>query len=183
MRRYGRALRCLDHTDRADTAAFPLWMQLRRITVRLTLALFTSYTFTVQADAHVSIWIDKVTEIFSAERTNLYDPYLLDPSPVNSTRTPAQVDHPTCKTAEQLYEAASADARTLERAIFISTFRREVERALGKHLTDGELRTLADQAREEAHRWYKYIQTDYRCAVSWHGELTPPRLNRYTSPA
>jgi hypothetical protein len=179
MRRCGRASRCLEPKHRADTAAFPLWIQFRRIIVWLTLVLFSSYT--VQAEAYLIIRIDKLTEIFSAKRVNPHDPYLLDPSPVNSTGTRAQVDHPTCKTAEQLYEAASADARTLERAIFLSALRREVERALGKAMTDDELRTLADQAREEAHRWYKYIQSDHRCAASWHGEWAPSRPYRPTS--
>jgi hypothetical protein len=63
-----------------------------------------------------------------------------------------------CARAEQLYEAASSDARILERAIFLSNFREEVERALGKRLSDEELRTLASQARAEAHRWFKYLQ-------------------------
>lgn len=63
-----------------------------------------------------------------------------------------------CSRAEQLYEAASSDARILERAIFLLNFRQEVERALGKRLSDEELRLLATQARAEAHRWYKYLQ-------------------------
>jgi hypothetical protein len=63
-----------------------------------------------------------------------------------------------CTQAQQLYEAASSDARILERAIFLLNFRQEVERALGKRLSDEELGTLAAQARAEAHRWYKYLQ-------------------------
>jgi len=63
-----------------------------------------------------------------------------------------------CSRAQQLYEAASSDARILERAIFLLNFRQEVERALGKSLSDEELGSLAAQARAEAHRWYKYLQ-------------------------
>lgn len=63
-----------------------------------------------------------------------------------------------CSRAEQLYEAASSDARILERAIFLLNFRQEVERALGKKLSDEELGILATQARAEAHRWYRYLQ-------------------------
>jgi len=63
-----------------------------------------------------------------------------------------------CSRAQQLYEAASSDARILERAIVLLNFRQEVERALGRRLSDEELGTLAAQARAEAHRWYKYLQ-------------------------
>jgi len=81
-----------------------------------------------------------------------------------------ETEHIACSRAEQLYEAASSDARILERAIFVSNFRREVERALGRHFSDQELRTLADQARAEAHRWYKYVQEPGRgCATGPRG--------------
>ena len=73
----------------------------------------------------------------------------------HSPKTAAKTE---CARAEQMYEAASSDARTLERAIFLSNFRQEVERALGKRLSDEELRMLANQARAEAHRWFKYLQ-------------------------
>jgi hypothetical protein len=181
MRRYSKAPKYLERKSWVGTAAFPLWAQLHRIIVGLALALFSSCMLAAQSNAYVSIGIDKAIATFSGEGTTPDDPHLLDSARVNSTRTGAGVDHPTCKTAEQLYEAASADARTLERAIYISEFRQEVERALGKTLSDNELRTLADKAREEAHRWYKYIQTEYRCAAKWHGELIP-WLNRHTSP-
>jgi hypothetical protein len=182
MRRYSKAPQYLEHKSCVDTAAFPFWTQSQRITVGLALALFSSCMLATQSNAYVSIGIDKAIPTSSAEGTTAGDPHLLDSSRVNSTRTGAGVDHPTCKTAEQLYEAASEDARTLERAIFISELRQEVERTLGKTLSDNELRTLADKAREEAHRWYKYIQTEYRCAAKWHGELIP-WLKRHTSPA
>jgi hypothetical protein len=165
MRRYGNAPQYLEYKTCVDTPASPPWTRIQRATVGLTLVLFSSCMLATQSNAYVSIWIDKAVPTSSAEGTIPGDPHLLDLSLVNSTRTGAGADHPTCKTAEQLYEAASADARTLERAIFISEFRQEVERALGKSLSDNELRTLADKAREEAHRWYKYIQTEYRCAA------------------
>jgi len=141
-------------------------MHFRRVIASLVLAIFSSYTLTVQAHARISTWIDDRTEAYSSEQQNLYDRNLLSSSETDSSKTAARVDNSGCKKAEQLYDAASADARTLERAIFISAFRREVERALGRRLTDNELRTLADQARAEAHRWYKYIQADQRCAAS-----------------
>jgi hypothetical protein len=181
MRRFGKAPRCL-HRYRVKTAPFPLWMQLHRITVTLTLVLFYSCIVAPQSSTYASIWIGKAIGTSSTETTTPDDAHSLYSSLDSSTRTGAAIDHPTCKTAEQLYEAASADARTFERAIFISEFRQEVERALGKSLSDNELRMLADKAREEAHRWYKYIQTDSRCAAKWHGELIP-WLNRHTSPA
>ena len=173
MYKNGRGPRWPGHLCRTDALAGPLWMHLRRLTVSLALALLSSYIFTMQTHARISTWIGDRTEAYSSEQQNLYDRNLLSSSETNSSKTGARVDNSACKKAEQLYDAASADARTLERAIFISAFRREVERALGRRLTDDELRTLANQARAEAHRWYRYIQADQRCAASWHGELRP----------
>jgi hypothetical protein len=178
MREYVNKPRCLDRKCRTGTAAFPLWEQAGRTTITLPVVLFSACILAVQSSAHIRLWIDRPIEISSAERTPRDDPHRLESSQLNRPGSPAGVDHPTCRTAEQLYEAASADARTLERAIFISELREEVERALGKRLSDDELRTLADQAREEAHKWYKYIQTNSRCAASRHGELIP-WLNQY----
>ena len=160
MRESGNAPQCLD-TYRAAAVYLPL----HKIVVTLTLGFFFGCTFIIPADAQVSKLINQLTGIFSAERTSPEDPYLLDLSGVTRPNDRARVDHPGCKTAEQLYEAASGDARTLEGAIFLSALRQEVERALGKRVTDDELRALADQAREEAHRWYKYIQADQGCAM------------------
>jgi hypothetical protein len=101
----------------------------------------------------------------SEYQQNLDYQYLRLPVVANSASKPAPVEHPTCDTAQQLYEEASAAARTLERAIYLSVYRQEVERALGKRMTDNELRGLAGEEREEAHRWYKYIQTDHKCAA------------------
>lgn len=179
MRKYVKKPGCLNRKYRAGTAAFPLWVQDGRTTITLPVVLFSSCILAVQSSAHIGIWIDRPIEITSAETITPDDPHLLDSSRVNRPGSRAGVDHPTCRTAEQLYEAASADARTLERAIFISELRQEVERALGKRLSDDELRTLADQAREEAHKWYKYIQTSSRCA-GWHGEIVS-WPNRYSS--
>jgi hypothetical protein len=181
MYKNGRGPRWPAHSHRTDALAGPLRMHLRRITVILALALLSSYSFTVQAPARISTWIDDQTQAYSSGQQNLYDRNLLPSSGTDSSKTGARVGNSACKKAEQLYDAASADARTLERAIFISAFRREVERALGRRLTDDELRTLADQARAEAHRWYRYIQADRRCAASWHGQLRPPQLNRDVS--
>jgi hypothetical protein len=155
-----------EHSYRIAAPAGPLRMNLRRITASLALAILLIYTITMQTHARASTWIDNKTEAHSSEQRNLYD---RDPPPspeTDSSKTGAKADSSACKKAEQLYGAASADARILERAIFLSAFRREVERALGRPLTDDELRTLAEQARAEAHRWYKYIQADDRCAAS-----------------
>ena len=83
-----------------------------------------------------------------------------------SVRKAATSDRRNCTQAKQLYEAASSDARILERAIFVSNFRHEVERALGKQFSNEELRALADQARAEAHRWYRFMQEpEHGCAL------------------
>ena len=103
----------------------------------------------------------------SEYQQNLDYQYLRLPAGTNSPSNPAPVEHPTCDAAQQLYEEASTAARTLERAIYLSIYRQEVERALGKRMTDDELRGLAGEEREEAHRWYKYIQTDRKCAARW----------------
>jgi hypothetical protein len=63
-----------------------------------------------------------------------------------------------CQKAQQMYGAASADARTLERAMFVTEMRRQLETVLGRQLSDPELRELSDHARAEAHYWYKYMQ-------------------------
>jgi hypothetical protein len=173
MHEHVKKSRCLDRKYRAGIAAFPLRLRAGRTTITLPVVLFSSCILTVQSSAHISICIDRPIEISSAERTTPDHPQLLDSPGVNRPGSRAGVDHPTCKTAEQSYEAASADARTLERAIFITELRQEVERALGKRLSDDELRTLADQARAEAHKWYKYMQTHSGCAASWHGDIIP----------
>jgi hypothetical protein len=174
MYKNGMEPRRPEHSHHTDALAGPLVMRLRRITAGLSLALLYTYTFTMQTYARPSTCIDDRTEAYSSQPRNLYNQNLLPSSGTDSSKTGARIGNSACKKAEQLYDAASADARTLERAIFISAFRREVERALGRRLTDDELRTLADQARAEAHRWYRYIQADRRCAASWHGQL----LNR-----
>ena len=63
-----------------------------------------------------------------------------------------------CSNAIQFYQAASADARTLEQAMFITRMRHQVEQALHRQLSDRDLRALADRAREEAHYWFKYME-------------------------
>jgi hypothetical protein len=151
-------------------------VHLCQIIVGLAFVLFFNHTSIPRTDAHSMTFIDGETQTHSAEQPNFHNRNLLPALQTNSSKTRAQADTIACKKAEQLYEAAAEDARTLERAIFISAFRREVERALSKRMTDEELRTLADEARAEAHRWYKVIQSDPRCAASWHGELNSPQL-------
>ena len=169
MYKNGRGPRWPARSHRTNAPAGPLRMHFHRITASLVLAILSIYTLTVQVHACISTWIDDRIQTSSSEQQNLCDRNLLPSSETDSSKTGARVGNSACKKAEQLYDAASADARTLERAIFISAFRREVERALGRRLTDDELRTLADQARAEAHRWYRYIQADPRCAASWYG--------------
>lgn len=168
MYKNGRGPRWSARSHRTNAPASPLRMHFHRITAGLVLAILPIYTLTVQEHACISTSIDDIIQTYSSEQQNLYDQNLLLSSETDSSKTGARVGNSACKKAEQLYDAASADARTLERAIFISAFRREVERALGRRLTDDELRTLADQARAEAHRWYRYIQADPRCAASWY---------------
>jgi hypothetical protein len=151
-------------------------VHLRQITVGLALALSFNHTFIPRTDARSMTLVDGETETGSSDQPNFHDRNLLPTLETNSSKTGSQADATACKKAEQLYKAAAEDARTLERAIFISAFRREVERALSRRMTDEELRTLADEARTEAHRWYKFIQSDPRCAASWHGELNSPQL-------
>jgi hypothetical protein len=166
MNKNGKKLQLYEHLYRTDALVGPLRMHSRPITASLALAIFLSCTATLQTHARARTWMDNETEAHSSEQRNLYYRNLLPSSETNSSKTDAETGNSACKKAKQLYEAASADARTLERAIFLSAFRREVERALGRPLTDDELRTLAEQARAEAHRWYKYIQADDRCAAS-----------------
>jgi hypothetical protein len=154
----------------------PLMVHLCQIIAGLAFVLFFNHTFIPRTDARSMTSIDGATQTHSSEQPNFNDRNLLLALQTNSSKTRAQADTTACKKAEQLYKAAAEDARTLERAIFISAFRREVERALSKRMTDEELRTLADEARAEAHRWYKVIQSDPRCAASWHGELNSPQL-------
>lgn len=180
MHKNGKGPPWVEHSYRAGIAAYLLLVRLCAVMVRMTLVLLPGYSYTAEAYARVGVLVDTPTEIYTADQTKPDAPYMLYYSTgFNGSKTGTQVDHPTCKTAEQLYEAASADARTLERAIFLSAFRREVEHALGRRMTDDELRRLADQAREEAHRWYKYIQADRRCAARWQASSAAPRLNPY----
>ena len=156
-------------------------MRLCRITVRLALVLFFNHTFISRTDARIMTLMEQEPEVHSSEQANFHDRNLLSSVETSSSKTGARVDTTACKNAEQLYKAAAEDARILERAIFLSAFRREVERALSRRMTDEELRALADDARAEAHRWYKFIQSDPGCAASWHGELNFPQLDRDAS--
>jgi len=181
MSKLFKGSRLLDHLVPHRRYGRPALVQLCQITVGLALALSLNHTFIPRTDARSMTLIDGETQTHSSEQPNSHDRNLLPALETNSSKTHAQADTTACKKAEQLYEAAAEDARTLERAIFISAFRREVERALSRRMTDDELRALADDARAEAHRWYKFIQSDPRCAASWHGELNLPQLDRDAS--
>jgi hypothetical protein len=168
--------RSLDHLVPHRRYGGPVMVNLCRIITGLAFVLFFFHTLIPRMDGRSMTFIDGETQTQGSEQPNFHDRNLLPALQTNSSETRAQADTIACKKAEQLYEAAAEDARTLERAIFISAFRREVERALSRRMTDEELRTLADEARTEAHRWYKFIQSDPRCAASWHGELNSPQL-------
>jgi hypothetical protein len=62
------------------------------------------------------------------------------------------------RTAQQLYQATSADALTFERAIADQTLRRQVERVFKRKLSPDELRGMARQARAEALYWARYLE-------------------------
>src|SRR6516225_7312127 len=62
------------------------------------------------------------------------------------------------KTAEDLYNATSADAQTFERAITVPDTRKEVERVFKRKLSDEQLQAMAVQARAEADYWKRYLE-------------------------
>jgi len=62
------------------------------------------------------------------------------------------------KTAEDLYNATSSDARTFESAISDPEVRREVERVFKRKLTDQQLKGMALQAKAEADYWSRYLE-------------------------
>jgi hypothetical protein len=62
------------------------------------------------------------------------------------------------RTAQQLYQATSADALTFQRAIGDAKLREEVERVFKRKLSDGELHEMARQARAEAYYWERYLK-------------------------
>jgi hypothetical protein len=62
------------------------------------------------------------------------------------------------KTAEDLYNATSADARTFERAIADPEVRKEVERVFKRNLSDQQLHGMAFQAKMEAGYWSRYLE-------------------------
>ena len=56
--------------------------------------------------------------------------------------------------AEALYKAASSDADTFQAALLVPEVRKKIEAALGKKLSDAQLRALIDNNRAEAVYWY-----------------------------
>jgi hypothetical protein len=62
------------------------------------------------------------------------------------------------RTAEALYRAANSDADTFQAALLIPEVRKKIEAALGKHLSDAQLRALIENNRAEAVYWYGYAQ-------------------------
>jgi hypothetical protein len=62
------------------------------------------------------------------------------------------------RTAEALYKAANSDADTFQAALLIPEVRKKIEAALGKHLSDAQLRALVENNRAEAVYWYGYAQ-------------------------
>jgi hypothetical protein len=62
------------------------------------------------------------------------------------------------RTAEALYKAANSDADTFQAALLIPEVRKKIEAALGKRLSDTQLRALIENNRAEAVYWYGYAQ-------------------------
>jgi hypothetical protein len=62
------------------------------------------------------------------------------------------------RTAQQLYQATSADALTFQEAIGDKRLRERVERVFKRKLSAGELREMARQARAEAFYWERYLK-------------------------
>ena len=62
------------------------------------------------------------------------------------------------RTAEALYKAANSDADTFQAALLIPEVRKKIEAALGRRLSDTQLRALIDSNRTEAVYWYDYAQ-------------------------
>ena len=56
--------------------------------------------------------------------------------------------------AEALYQAANSDADTFQAALLVPKIRNKIEAALGKKLSDAQLRALIDNNRAEAVYWY-----------------------------
>jgi hypothetical protein len=84
------------------------------------------------------------------------------------------------KTAQDLYDATSADAQTFERAITIPDVRKKVERVFKRKLSDEQLHAMAVQAKAEADYWRRYLEGLERAAETERripGEpppVTPP---------
>src|ERR1700756_1719777 len=62
------------------------------------------------------------------------------------------------KTAEDLYNATSADAHTFERALADPEVRKEIERVFKRKLSDQQLHGMAIQAKLEAGYWSRYLE-------------------------
>jgi hypothetical protein len=80
------------------------------------------------------------------------------------------------KTAEDLYNATSADAQTFERAITVPEVRKEVERVFKRKLSDDQLQAMAVQAKAEADYWKLYLEGLERATETERripGELPP----------
>src|SRR5215471_12215986 len=62
------------------------------------------------------------------------------------------------ETAEDLYNATSADAQTFERAITVPDARKEVESVFKRKLSDDQLHGMTVQAKAEADYWKRYLE-------------------------
>jgi hypothetical protein len=77
------------------------------------------------------------------------------------------------RTAEALYKASNSDADTFQAALLIPEVRKKIEAALGRRLSDEQLRALIDRNRAEAVQWYGYAQ--HLRPVETAGEKRPTR--------
>ena len=66
--------------------------------------------------------------------------------------------HERYRTIEALYKAVNSDADTFEAALLIPEVRQKIEAALGRRLSDAQLRAMIDNNRTEAIHWYGYLR-------------------------
>ena len=95
------------------------------------------------------------------------------PYPKSAKRLPASQPRERYRTTEALYKAANSDADTFQAALLIPEVRKKIEAALGRRLSDAQLRALIDNNRTEAIYWYGYLR---RLRPTGEVRLpTPPR--------
>src|SRR5271169_1713062 len=79
-----------------------------RMITRFLLVLFAAFALPIGNSACAMTWIHKINAMDSREQTNLDHRLPRLPAGVNSSKPTVPVDHPTCDSAQQAYEAARA---------------------------------------------------------------------------